>query len=245
MSILIVDDSATQRKLLQQLLKKGGFTEVILAKSAKEAFECLGLNAPEQAAKIDLILMDILMPEINGLEACRQIKAAEHLRDIPIIMVTGMSDVENLETAFAAGAMDYIVKPAKELELFARVRSSLKLKEEIDKRKARERQLMREIDKRRQAEEKLLYSEKLQGVLEMAGAICHELNQPLQSISGYSELLLKNITEDDQHYGKIKVIKEQADRLKKITGKLAGITRYETKDYLQGIKIIDIDKAST
>lgn len=81
MSILIVDDSAGQRLLLSSLLK------------------------------VDLILMDISMPGLNGIEACHRIKAVEPLHDIPIIMVTAGNEAEDLRAAFAAGAIDYITKP--------------------------------------------------------------------------------------------------------------------------------------
>lgn len=103
--------------------------------------------------------------------------------------------------------------------------------------------LSRQIASRQRAEEKLLHQEKLQGVIEMAGAVCHELNQPLQVIIGTSELLMMDV-EDDNHYnGNVKTIKEQVVRMGDITRKLMRITRYETKDYLKG-KIIDIDKAT-
>ncbi|CAN2045758.1 two-component system, chemotaxis family, response regulator WspR [Candidatus Magnetomoraceae bacterium gMMP-13] len=140
MSILVVDDSSEQRVLLKRLLRKGKFTDLVFAESAKEAYNYLKLDNPIHNSDVDLILMDIMMPEIDGIKACRKIKEAEHLRDIPIIIVTGMTD--NIASAFEAGAMDYIVKPVKHVELIARVRSSLKLKYEMDSRKARERDLM-------------------------------------------------------------------------------------------------------
>jgi diguanylate cyclase (GGDEF)-like protein len=142
MSILIVDDSAKQRMLLQHYLKKGGITDVALAGSADEAFEVLEADSPDQSSQVDVILMDIVLPGINGIEACRIIGGKEHLRDIPIVMVTGMTDMENLELAFSAGAIDYISKPVKAVELLARVRSLLKLKQEMDLRKSRERELL-------------------------------------------------------------------------------------------------------
>ena len=92
------------------------------------------------------------------------------------------------------------------------------------------------------AEMELLNREKLQGAIEMAGAVCHELNQPLMAISGYSKLVSMSITENDPLNHKIDKIMEQIDRLGEITQKLMRIRRYETKDYLQG-KIIDLDKA--
>jgi len=100
----------------------------------------------------------------------------------------------------------------------------------------------RDLSERKQAEKERLQHEKLQGVLEIAGAVCHEMNQPLMAISGFSELILMDMSENDPFRARMIKIKKQVDRLGKITQKLMGITTYETKDYLTG-KIIDIDKA--
>lgn len=102
---------------------------------------------------------------------------------------------------------------------------------------------VKDITDRKKAEEEKLSREKFQGVLETAGAVCHELNQPLQVISLSSGLLLMDLAEDNPLYANIKRINRQVDRMGDITGKLITITRYETKDYLKG-KIVDIDKAS-
>lgn len=143
MGILIVDDSEEMRKSLQVLLTTVGYAEIYTAGSAREAFRILGIT-PENGAvrKIDVILMDVMMPQIDGLTACRQIKTQDRLRDIPIIVVTGRNDERDLEAAFAAGAIDYIVKPIKLVELLARLRSALMLKHELDCRKARELELL-------------------------------------------------------------------------------------------------------
>ena len=100
------------------------------------------------------------------------------------------------------------------------------------------------VTKEMRAEEERLERERLQVLLEMAGAVCHELNQPLQGIYGYSQSLLMKLAKDDQRYAKIKKIIELTMRMGDITGKLRGITKYETKDYVQGVKIVDIDKSS-
>jgi len=101
------------------------------------------------------------------------------------------------------------------------------------------------MKKRRQLEEERLQRERLQGVIEMAGAACHELNQPLQTLFGYSHLLLGELSEDSPLFGKIEEIKKSIDQLGQITKKIMHITRYETKEYIEGSKIIDIDKASS
>ena len=143
MGILIVDDSPDQQVLLRAFLGKAGYTDLLSADSAKTAFPMLGMDGQETPPQIDLILMDVLMPELDGVEACRQIKSRPHLCDIPIIMVTAKSDHSNLQAAFAAGAIDYITKPVNSIELLARASSALALKMERDCRKAREEELRR------------------------------------------------------------------------------------------------------
>lgn len=112
------------------------------AHDAAEAFALLEERAsPGGEPGVDLILMDIVMPRMDGIEATMRLKADERLRDIPVIMVTVRDEAASLERALEAGAIDYISKPVNRLELCARVRSVLRLKEETDRRKAREREL--------------------------------------------------------------------------------------------------------
>jgi PAS domain S-box-containing protein len=105
--------------------------------------------------------------------------------------------------------------------------------------------IIRDISNRKLAEEERLQKEKLQSILEMTGAVCHELNQPLQHLIFSSDDLIADMSEDNPLYKHAAEITRQADRLGEITGKLMGITKPETKDYINGIKIIDIDKSST
>ncbi len=107
------------------------------------------------------------------------------------------------------------------------------------------RGLVRDVTRRVKTEAKKVEFERLQGVIEMAGAICHELNQPLQSIMGYSQLLQLDAPDGFSGAAYLDKIVSQVDRMKDITGKLMGITRYETVEYLNGSKIIDIDRSSS
>jgi diguanylate cyclase (GGDEF)-like protein len=125
------------RDFLKVVLSKAGFHDLLFAKSAAEAFEKLGMDGLQKGSSdIDLILMDVVMPEMNGIEGCSRIKELNHLKDIPIIMVTGMEEAKGLQPAFDAGAIDYIKKPIDRTELSVRVRSALRLKQEMDARKA-------------------------------------------------------------------------------------------------------------
>lgn len=100
-----------------------------------------------------------------------------------------------------------------------------------------------DITDRRRTEQERIQREKLQGIIEMAGAVCHEMNQPMQVVSLTSELLNIDSNNNPLLNENLTKIKDQIDRMSAITQKLMGITRYETKDYLKG-KIIDIDKAA-
>jgi phosphoserine phosphatase RsbU/P len=143
MSLLLVDDVEDNLFLLSELLRKGGFDKISQAHSAKEAYKVLRLDADDDTpVEFDAILMDIHMPEINGIEACRVIRSHKRLADIPIIMVTAEIDERSVQEAFEAGAADYIRKPVRKLEVLARLRSALRLKEETDRRKLREKELV-------------------------------------------------------------------------------------------------------
>jgi signal transduction histidine kinase len=101
-----------------------------------------------------------------------------------------------------------------------------------------------DVTERKRADEERVHREKLQAVLELAGAVCHELNQPIQAILGHSELLLMDVPEDSPIYEKIKTINAEIDKMGKTTRRLMEITKYETEDYVGGTKIFDIAKAS-
>jgi diguanylate cyclase (GGDEF)-like protein len=142
MAILIVDDSPEMRRMISTILRRSGHQEVLTAATAGEAFRILGLEGGEPAADVDVVLMDLMMPEVDGIEACRRIKADERLEDVLVLMVTATAEESCLREAFAAGASDYLHKPFKPVVLLARVENALRLKRETDRRKVREAELL-------------------------------------------------------------------------------------------------------
>ena len=142
MSILIVDDSEEQREILAVILRAAGYRSLLFAESAAEALKRLGVGADSRSSeRIDVVLMDLLMPGMNGLEACRRIRSEERLEHLPVIVVTAKTDAPDLTDAYTAGATDYIRKPVIPAELVARVSMAMSVKEEYDNREEREREL--------------------------------------------------------------------------------------------------------
>lgn len=147
--ILIVDDSPEIRLVLRRMLRKAGYGEVLEAASGEKALEIL------RTVEVDLILLDVEMEGMDGLSTCRAIREHTGLLDVPIIMVTAREDTKTLQEAFQSGALDYVRKPFQKAELLARVRSALRLKQEMDLRKQREKELETLTRELEEANEKL------------------------------------------------------------------------------------------
>jgi CheY-like chemotaxis protein len=118
--ILVVDDEQTNIEIIQGYLEKE--YNIVPANSGKEALQKIYLEKP------DVVLLDIMMPEISGYEVCAKIKQDESTRFIPVVMVTALSEVEDKIKAIEAGADDFLTKPINSLELRTRVKSLLRIK---------------------------------------------------------------------------------------------------------------------
>lgn len=123
-TILIVDDTETNIDILLELL--GDMYDVVVALDGKSALEIVEENS------VELILLDVMMPEMDGYEVCNILKEKEHTKNIPVIFITAKTDEESIDKAYEAGGIDYVAKPFKSRELLARVRTQIKVKELID-----------------------------------------------------------------------------------------------------------------
>src|SRR5882724_1458761 len=129
--ILVVDDIAANVRLLEAKLAAEYF-EVVTASSGPEALELIERNAP------DIVLLDVMMPEMDGFEVCTKIRANPKTRFLPVVMVTALSEPKDRVRGLEAGADDFLTKPVNDLALFARVRSLVRLKMMMDEWRMRE-----------------------------------------------------------------------------------------------------------
>lgn len=141
--LLLVDDSETSLLFLSTILRGGGFEQIRMTRSGDEALRALDvLYDEEHGAPFDLILMDINMPGLSGIDALKLLKRDERFHEIPVVMVTVSDEQQILSEALDAGAMDYVSKPVGRLELLARVGAVLRFKKEMDRRQENERGLL-------------------------------------------------------------------------------------------------------
>lgn len=169
--ILVVDDTSTNLKLVSDFLKDAGF-EVWVAKNGAQA-----LNIVKKALP-DLILLDVVMPVLNGFETCRRLKADEKTQEIPVIFMTAVADFANPENKIKGlklGAVDYISKPIQLEEVLARVKTHLYLRSLTNQLQAQNLLLAQEIQERKQAQEELAQSAKRSALRADIGfALCQE-----------------------------------------------------------------------
>ncbi len=143
MRLLVVDDSEDSRDLTEGALLSAGYADILTATSGWEALKILDIGrTTDENPSVDVVLLDIVMPEMDGVETCARVRNDPRYADLPIIMVTALDDMNSLSNAFVAGATDYVTKPINRIELVARVRAALRLKQELDRRQARERELL-------------------------------------------------------------------------------------------------------
>lgn len=178
-TIMLVDDTPANLSLLEEILRGRGYRVVAFPRGAM-ALRAAAANPP------DLVLLDIMMPEMDGFEVCRRLKADERLRETPVIFISALDDTANMLRAFNSGGVDYVSKPFQESEVLARVAAHLRL---------RQQQLEIEAQRRRAQEsyERLCDLESQRD--QLVHMIVHDMRSPLMGILGYAEIIEMELRE--------------------------------------------------
>ncbi|MGJ3239536.1 MAG: sensor histidine kinase [Anaerolineae bacterium] len=219
-SILVVDDNEMNVELLVSILDRYDYN-VYTANHGKQALEIVQQHKPE------LVLLDINMPEMDGYEVCRRIKANPDTSEIPVIFISALADTENVIEGFDAGGVDYIMKPFKYREVIVRIETQVMLflqKREIEQLRQREQQSYQRMDQIRR---------------QFIGSATHDLKNPLFVISGYADMLEMSPTVADNPH-----LLGFVQSIKRGVGKMSDLV-YDMLDLLQLEMGIKLDKQAT
>jgi signal transduction histidine kinase len=212
-TVLIVDDCPGSLGVVVSHLERHGL-RVVVARDGEE-----GLTRA-QHVRPDLILLDVLMPGMDGFETCRRLKAAESTRDIPVIFVTVVTDAAGKVTGFHAGGVDYVTKPFQLDEVLARVTTHMRLHELTQEL---EQKVLEQTLELRAANESLRESDRRKD--EFLAMLAHELRNPLGPILSSTYILSRALPEADQGRRAVLIIERQARHLAHLVDELLDVTR--------------------
>lgn len=202
--VLVAEDDPAAADVLRTLLKRVGH-EVHVVTDGAQVLEALQEGPPP-----DVLLLDWMLPEISGIDVCRQVRQRWDPLTLPILMVTAKTDAESISAAFEAGVSDYLTKPFLGAELRARIASHLRVKHLLEERMA--------------MEEHLAEREKLSTLGLLVSGVAHDLNNPLGGIFGYAQLLLED-EDDPEKTEALERILTEVQRCNRIVGSLLSFAR--------------------
>ena len=239
--ILVVDDQPTNIKVLGNCLMSDYVIQV--ATNGEDALDIVNSeNIP------DIILLDIMMPGMNGYEVCRRLKQNKKTRNIPIIFVTAMNEDCDEEKGLKLGAVDYIAKPTNPAIIKTRVKTHLELKEHrdklealVEKRTDELKETLAILQAKKEAElsqAAKIHSGRLAALGEMATAMAHEINQPLNAINlvvqGWQVLQHRELLTREKMFEDIDLVQRSVERISKL------IDHVRTLGHTDG-EIVDVD----
>ncbi|WP_353569911.1 response regulator [Candidatus Albibeggiatoa sp. nov. BB20] len=212
-SLLLVDDVPTNLKVLFNYLKQCGF-KVRVANNGTKALEQIERLPP------DLILLDVMMPDMSGFDVCRELKANTQTCDIPVIFMTAKTESVDKIQGFEAGAVDYVTKPIQQDEVLARITTHLTI---------------RELQKSLQ--------QKNQDLEAFAHTVAHDIKNPVNAITGYTELLIEDLSDslDTDSLDILKKIYSAGENITNITDALLSLSSINQQQVtMQALDMADI-----
>lgn len=187
-NLLIIDDNAENRDILRRHLERQGYG-VETAADGGSGLELLG------SGKYALVLLDVLMPVMDGFEVLRQMKMAPGLRDTPVVMISALDETNSVVRCVQMGAEDYLMKPFDPVLLSARIGASLEKKRLRDAERRRTEELQRALDELRRTQDQLLVQEKLASLGALTAGIAHEIKNPLNFVTNFASASVELISE--------------------------------------------------
>ncbi len=246
-TVLIVDDSLFNRKVLEDIILSFGYTPST-AENGKKALEFLSSN------KVDLVLLDVMMPEMDGYEVCKIMKKEHTLKEIPVIFITGKDATDDIVKCFEVGGVDYLSKPFNSAELKSRIKTHLDLKKSHSSVVHFNQQLLAVTDnlyeanrtinnknleledslkKLKDTQIQLIQKEKVAGIGHLAAGAAHEINTPLGFIMSNFETMSKYVTKLKDLISLYENFKNpELDSNAKL---IESIIEYETKNHMDYI----------
>lgn len=220
-TILVVDDQPDNVFILQDRLQREGFKIL----TAYDGLSCISIAENE---KPDLILLDVMMPGLSGFDVCERLLKNPATNSIPVILVTALTDVEDIKRGLQAGAFDYVKKPYNRAELIARINSALRFSD---------------------TQKMLIEIEKVKTYAATVLTANHEIKQPLTlinlSLTAINRELNKDEIRKDVLKKRIEFIDGATKEIIKILSKLSEIKKPVITDYINNLKMVDINNSES
>lgn len=214
--VLVIDDNELNLRMLDLILKNVNY-DIRTSLSGAEGLEIASEYAP------DLILLDIMMPEMDGFEVCKRLKSNPETANIPVIFLTSKTDTDGIVRGFELGAADYVTRPFNRIELLARLRTHLAL---------------------RISSERILELERKNSILAMGTTTNHEINQPLTVLTGNLYLLMNSLeaqTMTDEQRESIEKMNKAIMKIKDLLAKYQNASSARLANYAGKTKMIVFD----